>query len=122
MPLYAIGDIHGCADELDDLLTRLPLQSGSTLVFLGDYIDRGPKSRQVIERVLDLRRHFEVIALRGNHEQMLLEFLEGESDQLVARFVLNGGSSTLASYADPSGHYGIPPSHEEFFRSLPYTY
>jgi serine/threonine protein phosphatase 1 len=116
---FVIGDVHGCADELDELLARLPLESRCKLVFLGDLIDRGPKSRQVVERVFELSKKHEVVALRGNHEAMLLEFIENTSPRKVARFIYNGGGSTLASYADDEGTYAIPGDHVAFFRAMP---
>lgn len=120
--LFAIGDVHGCLEELDALIAQLPLTSESTLVFLGDYIDRGPQSRAVIDRLIELQQKHHVMALRGNHEAMLLEFLEGTDPGRCARFILNGGSSTLADYADANGRYSIPESHLAFFRGLPISY
>lgn len=117
-PIFAIGDVHGCADELDQLLGKLPLRPGCTVVFLGDYIDRGPKSRQVVDRILALAKEHNVVALLGNHESMLLEYLDGRDAQRVARFVLNGGSATLATYADENGVCEMPTSHVEFFQNL----
>jgi serine/threonine protein phosphatase 1 len=120
--MFAIGDIHGCAEELDELLGMLPLTPGSTIVFLGDYIDRGPDSRAVIERVIELRKSYEVIALMGNHESMLLDFLDGQDEQRVARFIFNGGGATLASYAEGHGAYRIPKEHLAFFDELRLSY
>ena len=116
--MFAIGDIHGCAAELDELLGILPLAPGSTVVFLGDYIDRGPDSRAVVERIIELRKTNEVVTLMGNHESMLLDFLDGQDEQRVARFIFNGGGATLASYAEPNGAYRIPKAHLEFFKAL----
>jgi len=74
-----VGDIHGEIDALDDLLAQVAplLEPDDTLVFLGDYIDRGPDSRAVIERILELRRQLQcrVVTLIGNHEQWLLRTL-----------------------------------------------
>lgn len=120
--LFVIGDIHGCAEELDELLGILPLAPGSTIVFLGDYIDRGPNSRAVIDRIMELRKSYEVVALMGNHESMLLDFLDGKSEQRVARFIFNGGGATLASYADDKGNYRIPKEHLAFFDDLKLSY
>lgn len=120
--MFAIGDIHGCVAELDALIRQLPLTPESTLVFLGDYIDRGPSSRAVVERLIELQRTHRVMALRGNHEAMLLEFLDGRDPGLCARYILNGGSSTLADYADAHGSYSIPEAHLEFFQGLPISY
>jgi len=117
--LFAIGDIHGCADELRLLLERIPRTSETTIVFLGDYIDRGPSSRAVIETVLELAEQCHVVALRGNHEAMLLDYLDAPQSAAAATFVYNGGSATLASYADARGHVQIPDAHIAFFRELP---
>lgn len=118
MSVFAIGDVHGCADELEELLGMLPLDDDSTVVMLGDYIDRGPYSRRVIEILLEAKRKHRVITLSGNHEEMLREFLDGSNPQRVARFILNGGSSTLADYANDHGEWVIPRSHIEFLEDL----
>jgi serine/threonine protein phosphatase 1 len=77
MAVLAVGDIHGDLRALSDLLDRVTSEigSGDTIVFLGDYIDRGPDSRGCIERILDLRRttKAQVVGLMGNHEQWMLE-------------------------------------------------
>ena len=117
-PLFVVGDVHGCALELKLLLEQLPLTADSTIVFVGDYIDRGPSSREVIDTLLDLRRRHSVIPLLGNHEAMLSDFLESPHSLGGGMFVYNGGSSTLASYADQLGEYRIPEEHLAFFREL----
>lgn len=118
--VFAIGDVHGCADELRALLQKLPLRRDSLVVFLGDYIDRGPDSRGVVDTILDLQQYCRVVCLLGNHELMLREFLEGSDSRRVARFIYNGGSATLASYADHDGVFVMPEEHREFFDSLAY--
>jgi len=118
-PLYAIGDVHGCAVELQTLLDGLPLTPESTVVFLGDYVDRGPHANQVIDTVMALRERCQVIALRGNHEQMFLDFLAEQDPRLMARFIYNGGSATLSSYADEEGIWHIPAEHVEFLQNMP---
>ncbi|PLY02925.1 MAG: serine/threonine protein phosphatase [Desulfuromonas sp.] len=119
--LLAIGDIHGCFDLLQKLLTDVAPGPEDQLVFLGDYIDRGPASRQVIECLLDLQRQFpETVFLRGNHEQMLLDFLAGD-DHLM--FLLNGGNATLESYQSTDNSKPvIPPDHLSFFNNLKNSY
>jgi serine/threonine protein phosphatase 1 len=116
--IFAIGDIHGCDLELKELIELLPLDQHSTLIFLGDYIDRGPNTKAVIEQILKLKSQFKTITLLGNHEAMLLEFLKDPSSVLAGFFILNGGSSTLASYASDDNHYKIPDKHLDFFYSL----
>ena len=67
----AIGDIHGDVDHLERLLAKLPpLAADDAVVFLGDYVDRGPASRQVIDRIESFRQDFagRLVTLRGNHE------------------------------------------------------
>jgi serine/threonine protein phosphatase 1 len=118
MAIFAIGDVHGCADELDELLAMLPLKDDSTVVMLGDYIDRGPYSRRVIETLIEWKTRHNFVTLSGNHEEMLREFLDGSNPQRVARFILNGGSSTLADFADDHGEWVIPKSHVKFLEEL----
>src|SRR5262245_60233129 len=80
--VYAIGDILGCSSLLERLLDLIQSHIAEfpsprpILVFLGDYIDRGPASCQVIDRLILLRNHREVIFLKGNHESYLIEFLK----------------------------------------------
>jgi len=118
--LFAIGDVHGCAEELRALIQKLPLSRDSLVVFLGDYIDRGPDSRGVVDTILELQQYCRTVCLLGNHELMLREFLDGSDARRVARFIYNGGSATLASYADDDGVFVMPEEHREFFYSLPY--
>lgn len=90
-----IGDIHGCFNSLTTLL-KLVESEADAFVFLGDYIDRGPDSKQVIECILDLKkRHRNVVTLLGNHEIMLINYLKGYDD---ATFIKAGGEETLISY------------------------
>ena len=71
--ILAIGDIHGCSQALDTLLSLVKLGRDDLLVTLGDYVDRGPDSRGVIERLLSIFRREQLVALRGNHEIMMLQ-------------------------------------------------
>lgn len=90
-----VGDIHGRADLLDRLLGRLEqVAPGAQLVFVGDYVDRGPDSRAVIET---LRAMSGAVCLKGNHEAMLLDFLDGH-EGAARRWLFNGGTRTLESY------------------------
>ncbi|HSO37466.1 MAG TPA: metallophosphoesterase family protein [Labilithrix sp.] len=118
--VFAIGDVHGCAEELRALIQKLPLRRDSLVVFLGDYIDRGPDSRGVVDTILELKQYCRVICLLGNHELMLREFLDGSDPRRVARFIYNGGSATLASYADHDGVFVMPQDHREFYDELLY--
>ncbi len=116
--IFAIGDIHGCAYELKELIKILPLKSNSQIVFLGDYVDRGPHSKEVIDIILNLKETYDVITLLGNHEAMMLEFFKDPSSSLAGYFILNGGSATLASYVTQGNDYVIPDSHMVFLQEL----
>ena len=110
--------MHGCADELNALLAEFPLRPASTVVLLGDYIDRGPRSRAVVETILRLADFCRVIPLSGNHEDMLLNFLRKPTSAQGVAFIYNGGGATLASYANAHAQYEIPVRHLEFFKRL----
>ncbi len=124
--LYAVGDIHGELGKLDRLLHKLELRSEDRLVFLGDYIDRGPESAGVVSRLLELSRHHACVFLLGNHESMMLDFLGFRGPAYFGgdAFLLNGGDRTLASYGyfrgpDPKPEeFDLPPAHEAFYRAL----
>jgi serine/threonine protein phosphatase 1 len=119
----AIGDVHGCSAELAKLIEMLLVTPDDTLVFLGDYIDRGPDSKGVIDLILGLEKRCKVVALKGNHEAMFIDFLESPESAGAGLFVLNGGSSTLASYgASSSGSFEIPEPHLRFLYSLKMTF
>ena len=120
--IYAIGDVHGCAYELRNLLNQLPLTPESTVVFLGDYIDRGGHSKDVVDTILELRKQCHVVCLMGNHEAMFLNFLDDPGSERAGLFIVNGGSATLASYADDHGNYAFPEEHIRFFRDLKLSY
>ncbi len=92
--IVAIGDIHGCANSLADLLDKLKPHSGSLFVFIGDYIDRGPDSRRVFDLCLEFSEKEECVFLRGNHEAMMLEALDAGDDFM---WKYNGGRTTIDS-------------------------
>lgn len=94
----AVGDIHGCNQALRALVAKIALRPCDTLVALGDYIDRGPDSHDVIEQLLTLSKHCHVIPLLGNHESMLLLAREHPTEQVWWESI--GGSATLLSYRD----------------------
>jgi serine/threonine protein phosphatase 1 len=133
--VYAVGDIHGRLDLLDALLETITADAASlgrqerpVLVFVGDYIDRGPASKAVIDRLIGLKAEsergvgFELRALMGNHEQTLLQFLD--SPDVGPSWSEFGGGETLASYGvmRPPGR-GDAESwravQEQFRESLP---
>ena len=96
--LFAIGDIHGCYDPLHRLIEgELKIRQSDRIIFLGDYIDRGPMSREVIDYILDLTgKGFDVIPLIGNHESMLLDSVSNERN--LSGWFMNGGYETLYSF------------------------
>jgi serine/threonine protein phosphatase 1 len=125
MPLtYAIGDIHGSLDKLKSLVAACRQHADGremTLVFLGDYIDRGPESAGVVRFVLSLQSESpeRVVTLMGNHEAWALAVLDGEMP--VSSWLLNGGAATLESYGviDVGD---LPRAHLDWMRSLRLTY
>ena len=125
--LFAIGDIHGCADELGAILKAIAPKAGDTVVFVGDYVDRGPASNEVVEIALDLQKgKAEAVFLKGNHEDMLLSFL-GLPGHYGESFLFNGGVSTLESYGLreedlPEAIHHIPAHHVEFYKHLSVNY
>ena len=108
--IYAIGDVHGRADCLDRLLTRIAQDEAArgpartTLVFLGDLVDRGPESRVVIDRVMTLDRTKRCVFLLGNHEEVMLRAWEGDVAAMRA-FHNIGGRETLISYGVEANVY-----------------
>ena len=133
--LIAVGDIHGQRAKLEELLGKVQPSEVDQLIFLGDYIDRGPDSRGVIELLIGLRESLPLtIFLKGNHEQMLLNalletkfvseaarpdissvFLNHSPFSDIQLFLLNGGLATLQSYAIEQVD-DLPPSHLAFIR------
>ena len=123
MLTFAIGDVHGCLDKLTRLLDRCRHHGGDRphrWVFVGDYVDRGPDSRGVVEMLLRLQRKApkQVICLRGNHEAMMLEAAHTNEEDL---WLLNGGGETLASYG-ARGALDMPPAHLDWVAALPLSF
>lgn len=115
MRVLAIGDIHGCSAALDALLAAVGPAPGDRIVALGDFVDRGPDSRGVIERLIRLREDGLLVPLRGNHEQMMLR--ARVDPELRALWLRVGGAQTLASYApeDRAGGFDdVPAAHWAF--------
>lgn len=126
MPTYVIGDIHGRPKLLDQLIQNVPWDvAQNKIVFLGDLIDRGKDAPGVVNRVIELMKgNPNIVVLRGNHEQMLLDCLDhGDLQWLIPE---NGGLATLSAYGfeldqlKDVSDIKIPAEHVEFFRSLPY--
>jgi serine/threonine protein phosphatase 1 len=115
----AIGDIHGCDSALNVLLSELRLDIDDTVVLIGDIVDRGPGTRQVIDRLLEVAETCRLIFIRGNHEEMMLDALK--RGPLEPTWLRYGGQEALDSYSDretPTDRYEqIPTSHVEFLNS-----
>lgn len=127
MNIYAIGDIHGNLDLLERLLEQIaPDLDRDQLIFMGDYIDRGPRSQGVVDYVLRLKNLAppeQVVCLKGNHEAMFLNFLQGRDVEL---FLYNGGLITIRDYWGEDWEklekLVLPLDHRRFFEALPLYY
>ncbi|MCH8075675.1 MAG: serine/threonine protein phosphatase [SAR324 cluster bacterium] len=117
----AIGDIHGCLEPLESLVDKLPRDDA--LVFLGDYVDRGPQSAQVIDYLKDLARQRHCRFLMGNHEVLMVKAIQDE--KAIPIWLYNGGDATLKSYGLSSGDWvdskhrsALLPGFMDFYRAL----
>lgn len=120
MRVYAIGDIHGCYNELMTLMTKIYNHADKSdepfkIVFLGDYVDRGPDSKEVVEYLIRLReddphRH---VFLLGNHDEMMVDH------DYIQTWIANGAMETLLSYSIDLSYDDIPLEHIRFIKSLP---
>ena len=144
--VYVVGDIHGCHKELihlqNNIVKDAKKRSGAKLlIYLGDYVDRGPDVKDCIQSLIDFRPHdFSIIYLLGNHEQMLLDFLAEKKSSLYI-WLGNGGLETLKSYGNKMDDYIdenmelqhderirdnflrlLPSSHKDFFHQLQLSY
>ena len=115
--LIAIGDIHGCLRALETLLDHIAPTPSDLLIPLGDYIDRGPDSKGVVQTLIDLAQTTQLIPLRGNHEEMLFWALTDHSTRRAWRSV--GGLETEQSYG---GLNHIPPEHLNWYQNLADSY
>lgn len=94
-----ISDIHGCLDEFNRLLNLVNYsEQQDQLLLLGDYVDRGPQSKEVVEAVMKLAELPNVIVLRGNHDQRFVDLIKHNSEELYKKFVDHGGIDTIKSY------------------------
>ncbi|MBA4394226.1 MAG: serine/threonine protein phosphatase, partial [Desulfobacca sp.] len=122
--ILAVGDIHGCYPKLVSLMEKVKINpEKDRVVFIGDYIDRGDRSKEVVDYLIEFKKEVpSTVFLLGNHEHMLLEYLSGKN---INPFLFNGGQKTLNSYLgegllrplqDPKKIF--PKDHLEFFNSL----
>lgn len=118
MRTLAIGDIHGCSVALDCLLDALSPGRDDLIVTLGDYVNRGPDSRGVIDRLIKLHSRCSVVSIQGNHEQMMLEARAGRAEYDF--FLSVGGDRTLASYNDgvKGAMSHVPQEHWDFLENV----
>jgi len=134
--IFAISDIHGCYDELMALYKKLPIDPKvDQMVFLGDYIDRGPDSSKVVQQLLNWSKQYpHWVFLKGNHEDLLLDALNPEHPVYGDYYLWfrQGGTRTKSSYLPKGlGDYEqaiasmqdfLPPEHKEFMEKLPLFY
>src|SRR5262245_26347367 len=115
MRILAIGDIHGYPTALDAVLEAAAPTDADWIICVGDYVDRGPDSKGVIDRLLELQKKGRLVALRGNHEEMMM--VSRDEPGLLPMWLMNGGEQTLQSYAPPGRQATldeIPRSHWNF--------
>jgi len=126
-----VGDIHGCCKSFQFLLEeKIGISRSDQIYLLGDYIDRGPSSKQVIDYIMNLHTQgYQVYALRGNHEEMLINAYIHQGSTNYMLWMMNGGETTFESYQIESYlHTGeaalneLPEDHLSFMRRLPYYY
>ena len=144
--VYAVGDIHGCKSLVDNMHDKIvetskKIQGEKLLIYLGDYIDRGPDIKATIQSLIDFKpKDFTKVFLLGNHEQMLLEFIAGSRNSPYI-WISNGGLETLESYGTDISKYidntmelsfdkkireefieFLPFSHKDFFNQLQFNF
>jgi serine/threonine protein phosphatase 1 len=119
--LFAIGDIHGCFDSFKELVeNKIELKKEDKLILLGDYIDRGIQSKEVIDYIIELQQGgFDITPLQGNHEAMLLDAIKNEKHLYI--WIANGGQATLNSFKIKSIK-DIESIYTDFFNELPYFF
>ena len=119
MRILAIGDIHGCSTAFDTLLSAVKPQPNDQIITLGDYVDRGPNSKGILNRLMALHKTGQLVALRGNHELMMLAARFHRRDESVWR--CRGGKETLVSYSK-SNRAGklkdVPDRHWHFIENV----
>lgn len=119
--LFAIGDIHGCFNSLKVLVEhKIQLQKNDKLILLGDFIDRGAKSKEVVDFIIELQeKGYDIIPLLGNHEAMLLDAYKNE--KYTSLWIQNGGTETLKSF-EISSLEKMEQKYIKLFKGLRYYY
>jgi len=119
---YIVGDIHGEYCKLLKMMELIEenISNDDKIIFLGDYIDRGEDSYNVIEHLTEISVKYNSCFLKGNHEDMFLNYYTtGRGYELYLR---NGGMATILSYTRESGEMNLPEKHKKFFNSLKLFY
>lgn len=121
MRKFAISDIHGCNRTFKEVLQKIGLNKDDQLFLLGDYIDRGPDSKGVIDTIFDLQNEgYQVHCIKGNHEQMLMDVWQKNDLHYTRRWLMHGGAQTAESF----GGFGIDEISEkyrDFFNGLEHS-
>jgi serine/threonine protein phosphatase 1 len=123
---YAVGDVHGRLDLLRLAVDAISEHVGDRsfrVVFLGDYVDRGPESRGVVDFLIDLQRRWPVVCLKGNHEELMLQAITEPGNRRLERWLEYGGEQTLESYGlgRDDDLAGVPSEHLRWMAGLPRT-
>jgi len=119
---YIVGDIHGHLSKLKKIISAVgeDIKKTDTFIFLGDYIDRGPSSFEVIEYLIEMSLKYKTVFLTGNHEDMFIKYLtDGEN---YSNYISNGGGSTIKSYIKNMNELVLPENHKLFFSNLKLYY
>ena len=126
--IFAIGDIHGCNKKLVALLERLPFgKNEDLLIFLGDYINRGPESQKVLDTLLHVKATYDhVVFLKGNHEQALLDYVTTGDVETLHLLRTMGVDATVSSYGSSVRSLRdlscMPPEHLDFLHNLEFFF
>lgn len=125
----AVGDVHGCIHALDALLEEINPSRGDEVIFLGDLIDQGHNSREVLDRIIELHQVTRVTLIKGNHEEMMLAARDSPDERVLRSWENCGGVATLNSYrfgarlADvPDHHWAVLENAREFYETEAYIY
>ena len=118
--IFAIGDIHGCYNTFEELLSQINPSRNDKIILLGDYIDRGAHIKKVIDRIIKLKEDgYDVVPLKGNHEGMLWD--SAKNNKAYTLWMYNGGEETLRSFGIRSVHE-MDRKYIIFFKSLLYYF
>ena len=111
----AIGDIHGCSIALAAIIDSIDPQSNDTIIPLGDYVGRGIDSKGVLDQLIELADHCQLVPILGNHDQMMLHARDGGSE--FQFWLSSGGDSVLDAYGSTGQLELIPREHFQFLES-----